>query len=129
MGGSYTIAKDSVCAAKIGGQQMFVPPSHAKGEARADFGEAVVVIAGVECKAHFVAFDLPHSDDCFMQAYPAEAMEAFLDGHVRVFESFLGALTRILYDSTKLAVARIVGDGTRQKARAFSELQSYCLFA
>ena len=37
--------------------------------------------------------------------------------------------TRILYDNTRLAVARILGDGERKKARAFSELQSHYLFA
>ena len=34
----------------------------------------------------------------------------------------------ILYDNTKLAVGRILGDGTRQRTRAFAELQSHCLF-
>lgn len=34
----------------------------------------------------------------------------------------------ILYDNTKLAVAQLLGDGTRQKTRAFSELQSRYLF-
>jgi hypothetical protein len=34
-----------------------------------------------------------------------------------------------LYDNTKLAVARILGDGTRQRTRVFSELQSHYLFA
>ena len=33
------------------------------------------------------------------------------------------------YDNTKIAVARILGDGQREKTRAFSELQSYYLFA
>jgi hypothetical protein len=88
-----------------------------------------VVIAGVEQKAHFMAFDLPHSDDCFVQAFPAETTEAFLEAHVRAFEYFGGVPTRILYDNTTLAVARILGDGERQKTRAFSELQSYYLFA
>ena len=37
--------------------------------------------------------------------------------------------TRILYDNTRLAVARILGDGERKKTRAFSELQSHHLFA
>jgi transposase len=97
-GGGYTIVKDYVRTAKIGSQEMFVPLSHAPGEAQTDFGEAVVVIAGVECKAHFMAFDLPHSDDYFVQAYPAETTEAFLDGHVRAFEYFAGVPTRILYD-------------------------------
>ena len=106
-----------------------MPLSHAPGEAQADFGEALVVIAGVECEAHYLAFDLPHSDDCFVMAFPAETTEAFLEGHVRAFAYFGGVPTRILYDNTTLAVARILGDGERQKTRAFSELQSHYLFA
>jgi hypothetical protein len=41
------------------------------GHSQADFGEAVVFIDGVEQKAHFFIMDLPHSDDCFVRAYPA----------------------------------------------------------
>src|ERR1035437_6400287 len=33
------------------------------------------------------------------------------------------------YDNTTLAVAQVLGDGKRQKTRAFSELHSYYLFA
>ncbi len=127
--GGYTIVKDYVRQAKLGGQEMFVPLTHAPGEAQADFGEALVVIAGIELKAHFMAFDLPHSDDCFVCAFPAETTEAFLEGHVRAFAYFGAVPTRILYDNTRLAVARTLGDGQRQKTRAFSELQSHYLFA
>ena len=127
--GGYTIVKDYVRARKIGGQEMFVPLTHAPGEAQADFGEAVVVMAGIEQAAHFLAFDLPHSDDGFVQAFPAETTEAFLEGHVRAFTYFGAVPTRILYDNTRLAVVRILGDGERQKTRAFSELQSHYLFA
>jgi hypothetical protein len=108
---------------------MFVPLTHAPGEAQADFGEALVVIAGVEQKAHYLAMDLPHSDDCFVAAFPAETTEAFLEGHVRAFAYFGGVPTRILYDNLKIAVARILGGEQRQRTRAFSELQSYYLFA
>ena len=72
---------------------------------------------------------LPHSDACFVQAYPAETAEAFCDGHNAAFGFFGGVPKSILYDNTKLAVARILGDGTRQRTRVFSELQSHCLFA
>ena len=88
-----------------------------------------MVIAGVEQKAHYLAMDLPHSDDCFVAAFPAETTEAFLEGHVRAFAYFGGVPTRILYDNTKIAVARILGGEERQRTRAFSELQSYYLFA
>jgi len=94
--GGYTIVKDYVRSSKIGGQEMFIPLTHAPGEAQADFGEALAVIAGVESKAHFMVFDLPRSDDCFVQAFPAETTEAFLEGHVRAFEYFGGVPTRIL---------------------------------
>ena len=55
--GGYTIVKDYVRQSRISGQEMFVPLSHAPGEAQADFGEAVVVIAGVEQTAQFMVFD------------------------------------------------------------------------
>jgi hypothetical protein len=52
-----------------------------------------------------------------------------LEGHVRAFAYFGGVPTRILYDNTKIAVAKILGGEERQRTRSFSELQSYYLFA
>jgi transposase len=127
--GGYTIVKDYVRTATLRGQEVFVPLVHPAGEAQADFGEALVVIAGVEQKAHYLTMDLPHSDDCFVVAFPAETTEAFLEGHVRAFAYFGGVPTRILYDNTKIAVAKILGGEQRQRTRSFSELQSYYLFA
>ena len=55
--------------------------------------------------------DLPDRDDCFVKACPAETTEAFLDGHV-LASAFLGGVPQtILYDNTRLAVAKIPGDG------------------
>ena len=105
-----------------------MPLSHPPGHAQCDFGEALVIIGGVEQKAHCFVLDLPHSDGCFVKAYPAETTEAFLDGHVSAFAFLGGAPQSILYDNTKLAVARILGDGRRKRTRAFSELQSHYLF-
>ena len=126
--GGYTIVKDYVREHRRQTKEMFVPLSHPPGHAQCDFGEALVVIGGVEQKAHCFVIDLPHSDGCFVKAYPAETTEAFLDGHVSAF-AFLGGVPQsILYDNTKLAVARILGDGRRQRTRAFTELQSHYLF-
>ena len=105
-----------------------MPLVHPPGHAQVDFGEAIGIIGGIERKFHFFAFDLPHSDACFVIAYPAETTEAFCDGHVRAFAFFGGVPKSILYDNTKLAVGRILGDGKRQRTRAFAELQSHYLF-
>ncbi|MGS0639331.1 IS21-like element ISMdi7 family transposase, partial [Citrobacter sp. VF227] len=52
----------------------------------------------------------------------------FLDGHVAAFAFFGGVPLSILYDNTKIAVAKICGDGQRERTRAFTELVSHCLF-
>jgi len=126
--GKLTIVKDYVADWRQRTREMFVPLSHPPGHAQADFGEAIGVIGGVERKIHFFAMDLPHSDAIFVVAYPAETTEAFCDGHVRAFAFFGGVPMSILYDNTKIAVARILGDGKRRRTRVFSELQSHYLF-
>jgi transposase len=127
--GGYTIVKDYVRLRKLSQREMFVPLAHPPGDAQADFGEAMVMIGGVKRKAHYLAMDLPQSDDCFVMAFPAETTEAFLEGHTQAFAYFGGVPRTILYDNMKIAVARILGDGTRRKTRAFTELQSHYLFA
>ena len=128
-GGGLTIVKDYVLGQRQRSREMFVPLRHDPGHAQADFGEALAVIGGVERKIHFFAMDLAHSDAGFVQAYPAETTEAFCAGHVAAFDFFGGVPQSILYDNTRIAVARILGDGRRQRTRVFSELQSHYLFA
>ena len=126
--GQYTIVKDYVRERRRRGQEMFVPLSHAPGHAQCDFGEAVAIVGGVERKVHYFVLDLPHSDGCFVKAYPAETTEAFLDGHVSAFAFLDGTLQSIVYDNTMLAVARMLGDGRRKRTRTFTELQSHYRF-
>ena len=127
--GGYTVVKDYVREQKQRRKEMFVPLKHAPGRAQVDFGEADIYLNGVLQRAHFFVMDLPHSDDAFVMAFPAETTEAFCEGHSQAFAYFSGVPQTILYDNTKIAVAQILGDGTRQKTRAFSELQSHYLFA
>ena len=126
--GGLTIVKDFIFAAKQRQREMFVPLVHPPGHAQADFGEALAVIGGVEQKIHFLVMDLPHSDACFLKAYPGETTEAFCDAHVAAFAFFGGVPISILYDNTRIAVARILGDGRRKRTRVFSELVSHYLF-
>ena len=126
--GGITVVKDYIFAARQRQREMFVPLAHPPGHAQADFGEALAFIAGIERKIHFLVIELPHSDTCFLKAYPAETTEAFCDGHVAAFDFFGGVPRSILYDNTKIAVARILGDGKRKRTRVFSELVSHYLF-
>ena len=126
--GGYTVVKDYVRLARLRQKEVFVPLTHPPGEAQADFGEALVVIGGVEQKGHFLCIDLPHSDDSFVMMFPAENTEAFLEGHNQAFAYFQGVPQTILYDNTAIAVKEITGDGERKPTEAFSGLQSHYLF-
>ena len=106
--GRYTIVKDCVRERRRRTREMYVPLTDPPGDAQCDFGQAKAVIGGVEQAVHYLVMYLPHSDACFVKAYPAETTEAFCDGHV--------------------SVARILGDGRRKRTRVFSELLSHYLF-
>ena len=106
--GKETIVKDYVRERRLRRREMFVPLSHPPGHAQADFGEADAIIAGVKYRAHFFVMTLPHSDACFVAAYPAATTEAWLDGHNRAFVFFGGVPQSILYDNDKCLVSRIL---------------------
>ena len=128
-GGGDTVVKDYVRLCRARGRETFVPLAHPPGHSQVDFGEAVAVIGGVRQKIHFFCMDLPQSDAPFVKAYPRETTEAFLDGHVSAFAFFGGVPLSLLYDNLKIAVAKICGDGKRERTRAFTELVSHYLFA
>ena len=100
--GKYTIVKDYVRERRRQTREMFVPLSHPPGQAQCDYGEARVIIGGVEQKAHYFAMDLPHSDGCLVGyvrrnfMVPVPSFESFdaLNAHlqeqcVRRFEARL----------------------------------------
>ena len=126
--GGYTLVKDDVCSRRQSTREAFVPLHHPPGHAQVDFGEALGVIGGVQRKLHYFAMVVPQSDAFFIKAYPAETAEAFCDGHVSAVAFFGGVLLSVLYDNTTIAVAKILGDGTRKRTSVFSELQSHDLF-
>ena len=125
--GGYTIIKDYIRERERRGQEVFVPLSHPPGQAQADFGEALVRIGGIEQKAYFFVLDLPHSDACYVRAYPAAVAEAWVDGHIHAF-AFFGAVPQsVLYDNDRCLVAKILPDGTRKRASLFSGFLSHYL--
>ncbi|MBA3625896.1 MAG: IS21 family transposase [Methylibium sp.] len=126
--GGYTTVRDYVRPRRLSLKEVFVPLAHPAGHAQADFGEAWAVLGGVRRKVHVLVVDLPQSDAIFLKAYHAETAEALCDGHVAAFDFFGGVPLSILYDNTKLVVAKILGDGTRKRATLFAELQSHYLF-
>jgi hypothetical protein len=67
-------------------REMCAPLSHRPDRARADFGQADGYIADKKVRLHYFCGYLPHADDGFVNAFPAEPAEAFRDGHVAAFD-------------------------------------------
>lgn len=126
--GGYTQVSDAVRELKRRSGEVFVPLVHEPGEAQADFGFALVKMAGTLRKVAFFALALPHSDAMFIAAYARECTETFQDGHVRGFAFFQGVPRRIRYDNARTCVAQITGARRRQLTDGFLELQSHYLF-
>ena len=126
--GGETVVKVAVRAWKQHHREVFLPLSHPPGEAQVDFGFADVWLAGELTKVALFVMTLPYSDAIFIQAFPRECTEAFLEGHRRAFEFFGGVPTRISYDNSKIAVASITGSRERKVTREFQRLKSHYLF-
>lgn len=88
--GGKTVVEDAVRAWRQTHQEVFLPLVHPPGEAQVDFGEATLRQGGVERKVALFVMTLPYSGAIFMQAFPRECTETFLEGHRRAFEFFGG---------------------------------------
>jgi transposase len=126
--GGYTIVKDAVRVWKQSHQEVFLPLVHPPGEAQVDFGEATIRLAGQETKVALFVMTLPYSGAIFIQAFPRECTETFLEGHRRAFEYFGGVPRRISYDNSAIAVIEVLSGRERKLTKEFLRLQSHYLF-
>ena len=126
--GGVTIVQEAVREWKASHREVFLPLSHRPGEAQVDYGFADVVLHGETVKVALFVMTLPYSDAIYMQAFPRECSESFLEGHRRAFEFFGGVAVRISYDNSKVAVGKITGNRERQVTTEFQRLRSHFLF-
>lgn len=110
-------------------QEAFIPLEAAWGEqAQVDWGQAQVVIGGVQTTAHLFCLRMRASGVPFVQGYPTEKLEAFLDGHRQAFQWLGGVPLRCVYDNPKTAVVRILSGPVREEQVIFSKLKAHYLF-
>ena len=126
--GGKTVVEDAVRAWRQTHQEVFLPLVHPPGEAQVDFGEATIRQGGVERKVALFVMTLPYSGAIFIQAFPRECTETFLEGHRRAFEFFGGVPRRISYDNSAIAVIEVLKGRERKLTKEFLRLQSHYLF-
>jgi transposase len=109
--------------------EVFVPLCHEPGvEAEVDWGEATVVIGGVETRVFLFLMRACFSGGCFVQAHTRETQQAFLEAHVGAFEFFGGVFALIRYDNLRSAVAKVLKGRRRVESDRFVALRSHYLY-
>ena len=107
----------------------FLPLEFEPGQdAQVDWGEAQVILAGVQQTVQVFVMHLSYSRRTFVMTFPAQKQEAFLLGHVRAFEFFGGVPHRLSYDNLSSAVKPLIEGRIREEQRAFVAFRSYYLF-
>lgn len=108
----------------------FLPLEFEPGQdAQVDWGEAQVILDGVQHKVYVFVMHLSYSRRTFVMAFPASKQEAFFYGHVRAFEHFGGVPHRLSYDNLSSAVKPLIEGRVREEQRAFVAFRTHYLFA
>lgn len=97
-------------------------------DAQADWGEAVVDIAGERVTVQLFVMRLCYSRRMFVMAFPSQQQEAFFEGHAQAFAFFGGVPHRISYDNLKVAVESVLRGKNRREQQSFVVFRSHYLF-
>lgn len=109
---------------------IFLPLAFDPGQdAQVDWGEAEVVLGGVQQTVQVFVLRLNYSRQVFVAAYPTQAQEAFFDAHVQAFEFLGGVPARLSYDNLRVAVQRVLEGPQRTEQPSFIAFRSHYLFA
>jgi transposase len=111
------------------GVEGHVPQAHDPGaEAEVDWGEAKVRMGGELVKAKLFLMRLSHSGAAYVEAFPHETQQAFLEGHANAF-AFLGGIpAKVRYDNLKAAVVKVLRGRRRVESDRFVALRSHYLY-
>lgn len=128
--GSEVTVRRAVARLRPRGAVPYVPLEAPPGKvAQADFGGAVVTIAGERVEVALFCLRAKASKVPFVAAYPTERLEAFLAGHVEAFAFFGGVPAEIWYDNPRTAVTKILAGPFREEHERLSALRAHYLFA
>lgn len=109
--------------------EVFVPlASDAGVEAEVDWGQATVVLRGVETVVHLFVMRPCFSGASFVIAFQNETQQAFLEAHVAAFEWLGGVFDLVRYDNLKAAVAQVLKGRRRVESDRFVALRSHYRF-
>jgi len=108
-------------------EEVFIAQTHEPGaHGEVDFADLWIVLAGVKTKVFLFTFRLSFSGKAVHPAFATQSQEAFLEGHVALFD-VLGGLpvTHVRYDNLKAAVSRVLFGRNRVESERWAIFRSH----
>lgn len=113
---------------EISNKEAFLKLDYGGGVLQVDFGEMTVKDGNYPRKIMVFCAKLSGEKVEFIQAYPRQSTEFFLDGLIKTFE-FLGAIPRkIIFDNLKPAVKEVLEGSQRILQDEFLKFKSFYCF-
>lgn len=131
----YKIGYTTVCnyirakEQKGDGKEVYVRQEYRPGEScEFDWGETKLVIDGKLKRVYLSVFTSAWSNYRFGGLYEREDTLSFMEGHVLFFAHVGGSYREMLYDNTRVAVARFTGKQEKEPTRALLQLRGHYHF-
>ena len=112
----------------IATKEAFVKLEHDGGVLQVDFGEMTVMDNGYPKKIIVFCAKLSKEKGEFIQAYPRQSTEFFLDGLIRSFDFFGRVPKKIIFDNLKPAVKEVLPGIERVLQDEFLKFKSFYCF-
>jgi len=131
---NYDIGYTTVCNA-IGElyrkeKEAYIRAEYFPGKvAEFDWGQVKLIIAGKLSVFEMSAFTAAKSNYRDADIYYSQKTESFLDAHANFFEEVGGVYSQIVYDNTKVAVAKFVGKNYKKPTDELLKLSIYYNFS
>lgn len=107
------------------GKQFFMPLIHKPGEAQFDFGDSQYYERGILKDGKHLNGSFPYSNNGYVQQFPGENMECFMQGMKNIF-NYIGKVPhRIWFDNASTLVSKILKGGNRKLTDRFLAFKNH----
>lgn len=125
----YTTVCNTIREVNREEKEAYIRAEYAPGKvAEFDWGQVKLIIAKKLTVFEMSAFTAAKSNYRFADIYYSGKTESFLDAHANFFEDIGGVYSQIVYDNTKVAVARFAGKSQKKPTDELLKLSIYYNF-
>jgi len=122
----YTTICNAIRRISQESREAYIRQEYAPGEVcEFDWGEVKLTIAGQSRICQMAVFSPAWSDYRWGELYSNQKTESFLDSHASFFDKIGGVYQEMVYDNSRVMVARFVGTSEKEPTEALLKLSLY----